>query len=528
MAVKLVSALCLVLAIAPAARAVDPPIIAQSVVSAGLNGRVTSISSAPGDYTRLWLAEQSGRVRLLKNGALQPGAFLDLSVMLAPTQNWVEYGLLGLAFHPDYIHNGYFYVVYTPGNSTMAHWTLARYRVNPSNPDVADPASAQVILSVTYTQKPHRAGWVAFGPDGYLYAATGDGGEDDPDNAASNILASSPLSWRGKVLRIDVNGPDGLPGTPDDDAFPADPNRNYVIPDTNPFAASATNRAEIWAYGFRNPWRGGFDRLTGDIWLGDVGQAQREEIDLLPAGVGGRFYGWRCKEGSITSLFAECTGALPASIPPVLDYPRSGTPSGSSVTGGYVYRGCAMPALQGAYFFADWVSGRVFTFRYSPAVGMTNLTERGSELTNGASTLVRQIACFGEDAFGELYYYTGFGATPAVYKIVPRTPGADCNANSIADACELAQKLLHDRNHNTVPDECEPGFCLPDIATLGGGPGPDHALTVDDLVFYLDRFFANDLNVADISGLGGTSFPDGRITPDDLVDCLAAFFAGCP
>ncbi|MGH7130628.1 MAG: PQQ-dependent sugar dehydrogenase [Phycisphaerales bacterium] len=507
--------------------AVDPPLTSRSIAPT-FGSRVTAIASAPGDYSRLFVTEQTGRVRLIKNGVLQTTPFLDLSAICSGPAAYLEYGLLGIGFHPDYIHNGYFYVTYTPGNSTLAHWTLARYRVSAANPDVADPASAQVILSITYDIKQHRAGWVEFGPDGYLYTATGDGGEGDPSNAASNILASSNLSWRGKILRLDINGPDNAPGTPDDDGFPADATKHYLVPPTNPFAASATNRPEIWAYGLRNPWKCTFDRLTGDMYIGDVGQSLREEVSFQPAGVGGLNYGWRCREGSVSSgITAGCTPPLPDSVAPVIDYARQADPNfpnGASVTGGYVYRGCAMPDLHGVYFFADWVSGEVYSFRYSQAGGRTQLTNRGPELSPTGAATIGNITAFGQDAFGEIYYF----GTGGLWKIIPRTAAPDCNANGIADACELAAKLLHDRNHNIVPDECEPGFCLPDIAALGGAPGADHAITVDDLVFYLSAFFAGTLNVADISSLGGDPFPDGQITPDDLVDYLAAFFAGCP
>jgi glucose/arabinose dehydrogenase len=487
------------------ALAVDPPLTSTSIAT-GFT-RALFATAAPGDTSRLFVVEQTGKIKIvnLATNTVNATPFLDLTSLVSTSSGYLEYGVLGLAFDLNYASNGVFYVTYTPGTTNLADFVIARYRVSAGNPNVADAASGAVVLKMTYDIKQHRAGWIGFGPDGYLYATTGDGGENDPFNAAATIVATSPYALRGKVLRLDVTGPDGIPGTSDDDDFPSDANKNYRVPPTNPFVGTS-NAPEIWAYGLRNPWRASFDRATGDLYIGDVGQSTREEIDILRAGTSGVNFGWRCKEGNFSSSFAECTGTLPPSQAPALDYPRSSTTSmsGGSVTGGYVYRGCAMPGLQGTYFFADWTSGKVFSFR-SVGGAVTALTNRLPELSPTNATTISSITSFGEDARGELYYVQG----GTLWKIVPRTPGAD-------------------RNHNGVVDTCESDFCLADMVGLGGVAQRDHVVSADDLIAYLAGFFAQNANVADISGVGGTPAPDGQITVDDLIDYLAAFFVGCP
>jgi glucose/arabinose dehydrogenase len=378
-------------------------------VASGLNHPLC-IAHAPGDPNRLFILEQPGRVRILNltTGVLNPTAFLDISSSVAT--NWLEYGLLGIAFHPDYQNNGFFYINYNPNNLTVADTLISRYHVS-ANPDVADPASATTILRFGYgTRREHRSGWMDFGPDGYLYLTTGDGAENDPDGAGQNLAI-----LRGKVLRLDVNGPDGIPGTPDDDEFPADPNKQYRIPLSNPYHGSATNAQEIWAYGVRNAWRCSFDRLTGDLWIGDVGQGQREEVDFQAAGLaGGRNYGWRCTEGTFCTGLTGCTCNGPTLTPPIYEYTHS---IGVSVTGGYVYRGCAIPDLRGTYVFGDYQVSKFFSLRYNGTV--TEFRDRTTELAPGGGLTLQTPSAFGEDLAGEVYICDYSGGE--VFKLVPRT-----------------------------------------------------------------------------------------------------------
>lgn len=451
-------ALLFVLLLPALARAADPPLGAV-LVAQNLTHPLYA-TYAPGDFSRLFIVEQGGKIKILNlaTNTVLPVPFLDVTSRVA--SNWLEYGLLGLAFHPDYAHNGFFYVNYTPPNGTIADTLVARYHVS-ANPNVADASSAANILRFDFgTRREHRAGWMSFGPDGYLYISTGDGGEGDPDNAAANTT-----TLRGKILRIDVNGPDGIPGTADDDGFPANANKNYQIPPNNPFAASATNAKEIWAFGLRNPWRCSFDRLTGDLYIGDVGQSAREEVDFQPAASpGGLFYGWRCKEGSLTNT--TCGSTAPQ-VAPIYEYPRD---VGICVTGGYVYRGCAMPELRGTYIFADYQTSKLFSFRYSPSTGLTNYTVRTSEISAGGGS-VALVSSLGEDAYGELYYCNW--SAGQVYKIRPRTlAGPDCNHNNISDLCEIAANPALDYDSNGILDACE-NICPADFNRDGGVDGAD-------------------------------------------------------
>lgn len=420
----------LVCASSATAAAADPPMRLQSIVG-GLTQPVF-VTYAPNDPSRLFIVEQRGKIKILRNGAILATPFIDVGTLMTGSDAYVlEYGLLGLAFHPDFENNGYFYVNYTVGTSSNADTVISRFRVSQSDRNVADPASKQQILRIPYTQRNHRAGWMGFDEEGYLRIPTGDGGEQDPQNNASNrnVLA-------GKILRIDVNGPDGEPGTADDDGYPADANKYYHIPATNPFMGQAGVLPEIFAYGLRNPWRCSFDRETGDMWIGDVGQGAREEVDLMPPGTSGTFFGWRCIEGTVPTGYSGCTNPLPTSTPPVYEYPRN---QGTAVIGGNVYRGCAMPQLRGTYFFGDW-NNTIWSFRYQDGV-VTNFTNRRTELPI-ASTLVS----FGEDFFGELYlcrWTSAAGQFGEILKIVPVTPepAGDVDCDGDVDLADLAVML---------------------------------------------------------------------------------------
>lgn len=317
---------------------------------------------------RLFVVEQAGVIKVFENKRTTANASLFLDI-----RNKVSYGgeagLLGLAFHPDYRRNGYFYLNYTTKAAGKLQTVIVRYRVSASNPSQADPASEKVLLRFDQPWDNHNGGAVKFGPDGYLYIATGDGGSwGDPHNNAQNknVLL-------GKILRIDVNGSG---------------KGNYAIPPDNPFAGNNEGfREEIYAYGLRNPWRISFDLPTNTLWAGDVGQNKHEEIDII---VKGGNYGWRRKEG--TDCYKpgrNCDD--PSFIDPVLDLPQAN--GERSITGGFVYRGKRLPSLTGKYIFGDYVSGRIFALE----------TKQGKAVKN--SLLVDkagQISSFGVDADNEL------------------------------------------------------------------------------------------------------------------------------
>lgn len=331
---------------------------------------------------RLYVIEQhSGRIMIvdLNTGETLETPFLDLSGLA--TGN--EQGLLGLAFDPLYANNGRFYVNVTVADGTTE---IRRYRISRTSWDIADPGSEEVLLSYSQPFSNHNGGWIAFGPDGYLYISTGDGGSGfDPGNRAQSLG-----TLLGKLLRINVNGTNGSTG-------------RYGIPPDNPFVDVPNARAEIWAYGLRNPWRCGFDRATGDLYIADVGQNQIEEIDFQPASsTGGENYGWRVMEGTRCSDDSQAGGNPPCGdpsfVPPIYEY---GHNVGISVTGGYVYRGSALGGLQGTYFFGDYGSARIWSFRYEGG-DVTEFTERTGSLNPGLSNIAF-LSSFGEGPDGELY-----------------------------------------------------------------------------------------------------------------------------
>jgi glucose/arabinose dehydrogenase len=354
-----------------------PPAPSLALVASGLSTPLF-LTAPAGDNSRLFIVEKTGRIRIVKNGALLNTPFLDLS---AQVSNGGEQGLLGLAFHPQYAQNGTFVVNYTdPSGDTR----VSRFTVS-ANPDLANGGSEQVILAVAQPFTNHNGGMVAFGPDGYLYIALGDGGSGgDPQGNGQDRA-----TLLGSILRIDIDG-----GTP------------YAIPATNPYASSQTFKQEIWAYGVRNPWRLSFDRITGDLYIADVGQGAREEVDFQPASsTGGENYGWNIMEGSI--CFSPSSGCNQSGLTlPVLDYDHT---QGCSITGGYVYRGTAIPAIQGRYFYGDFCSGWVRSFLMQSGQAVERV--EWPTLSPGGS-----ILSFGEDAQGELYILSGSGS---VYQIVP-------------------------------------------------------------------------------------------------------------
>jgi glucose/arabinose dehydrogenase len=368
-----------------AAQAVPP--LTMTRVASGLAWPVF-VTSPPGDLQRLFILEfNTGRIRILKNGALLTTPFLDIGSLVTNNTN---FGLLGLAFHPNYAVNGWFYVQYV-NNSSQPR--VVRYTVS-ADPDVANAASAQSILTLPAIVD-HQGGTLAFGPnDGYLYVAFGDGQEADPNNNAQN-----DGTLLGKMVRLDVNTV--LP---------------YSIPPTNPFVGPGNPLDEIWAKGLREPFRFTFDRATGDLWLGDVGQSQREELDFQPANhAGGRNYGWRLKEGKV--CFNPPSSCNPGGLtPPIFDYTHVVSGCRGCITGGSVYRGSAIPGLSGTYFFADFCTGKIAAMRYNGS-RITELKNVTAALAPPGGFTINQPTSIGEDGAGELYL-TDFDGD--LYKLVPR------------------------------------------------------------------------------------------------------------
>lgn len=342
------------------------------------------LTGVPDGTGRVFVVEKTGRIRILDpaTGAIAAAPFLDVSAEIS-TDN--ERGLLGFAPAPDFAASGTFYVYLTnpAGNSE-----LRRHRTLAGNRDRADPATADLILAFAQPFANHNGGWLEFGPDGFLYLGSGDGGSGgDPQNNSQNTNV-----LLGKILRIDPAG----------DAFPADASRDYSIPASNPFSQSG-GRPEIWAYGLRNPFRASFDSLTGNLWIGDVGQNAREEIDLMRPGDGGANFGWRLLEGT-----AEYAGpGQPGFVPPVAEYVHGNGPrEGDSVTGGYVYRG-PVEALRGHYVFGDFISANIWSIPVAQVAPGTTLSSsafilRRADFAPNLGT-INNISSFGVDRAGNLY-----------------------------------------------------------------------------------------------------------------------------
>lgn len=339
------------------------------------------VTNAGDGSGRIFVVEQSGKIWIISDGQRLETPFIDVSSLLSRDVfggGYTERGLLGLAFAPDYATSGIFYINYTDTSGTTI---VARYQVSADNPDVADPDSAATILWQEQPYPNHNGGQMAFGADGYLYISMGDGGAGgDPENRAQNLE-----TWLGKILRIDVSG------------------ETYAVPDDNPFVGVDGALPEIWAYGVRNVWRFSFDRETGDLYLADVGQNQWEEVNFQPAdSPGGENYGWRPFEGTHPYSGEPAPEGM---VLPVTEYPHS---MGASISGGYVYRGSALPAFTGVYFFGDFGSGTIWSlFRDAGGTWQSSVF---------MSTTGHTISSFGEDESGELYLVDYSGT---VYRFEP-------------------------------------------------------------------------------------------------------------
>jgi glucose/arabinose dehydrogenase len=354
------------------------PAISLAEVASGLSTPV--FLTSPANDARQFIVERRGRIRILQNGALLALPFLDISARVL-TEG--EGGLLSMAFHPQYASNGYFFIYYTNTNGDIV---VDRMSASP-NPNLADPTSALTIIRIAHpVYRNHYGGLVSFGPDGFLYLGTGDGGgAGDPQRNAQNLNA-----LLGKILRLDVSASSA--GQP------------YAIPPSNPFAGQAGRRGEIWAFGLRNPWRYTFDNDL--LFIADVGEDLREEVDIASVAQGGLNYGWNIVEGSGCLNAASCdrTGLTP----PAFEYEHGpGDVNGCSITGGFVYRGKAIPELAGRYFYSDYCVGFLKSFLPSGAgIG---------EQMNWPIPDIGQVPSFGRDADGELYVLTTGGK---VFKIV--------------------------------------------------------------------------------------------------------------
>jgi glucose/arabinose dehydrogenase len=342
----------------------NPAAVQLVPVADGFN-RPLFLTNAGDGSGRLFVVEQGGKIIIIKDGAAVDTPFLNISNLLSRdvfSGDYSERGLLGLAFSPDYATNGLFFINYTDGNGNTV---VARYH---AEGDVADPNSAVTFLTQQQPYPNHNGGMMAFGPDGYLYIALGDGGSGgDPENRAQNLG-----TWLGKILRLDVSGD------------------SYAVPADNPFVNQQGALPEIWAYGLRNPWRFSFDRATGDFYIGEVGQGDWEEVDFQPAdSAGGENYGWKLYEG--THPF-EGGGDTTGLTMPVAEYPHN---EGVSISGGYVYRGTQIPDLAGAYLYGDFGTGTIWSL-YRDANGQW----QNNVFMKLPGTV---ISSFGEDENGELY-----------------------------------------------------------------------------------------------------------------------------
>jgi glucose/arabinose dehydrogenase len=515
--VAAVVCLCGVSAVAPGQL---PDVGNLAEVVTGLSAPIYAAAD-PTDNSRVFVVEQTGRVRVVVNGVLQAAPFVDVSAVLPPNSGTItiggtvytivrgsEQGLLGLAFAPDYATSGTIYINLTarrydaiPGVPAAADYSwgcsgatctfndrgrtlickIQRSAGNPlvsTTPTITTLGQLDSIMQYDQPYNNHNGGNLQYGPDGLLYIGTGDGGSgNDPGNRAldrNNIL--------GKMLRIDPSGDD----------FPADASRDYRIPAGNPFSAGG-GLAEIWAVGLRNPWRYSFDRATGDLWIADVGQNVWEEVNVVPGNGGpGRNYGWRVREGLVGTGLSAGPHSVANLTDPVYVYDHgTGTTQGFSITGGYVYRGTAIPSWRGRYFFSDYVTDRIWSARMINGVwsDFQDLTTKLSNLGTTATLMIRDVSSFGEDNNGELF---------------------------------IVQ--LNGRIRKLVPQGVQP--CRADLDNGQGLGHPDFAVTIEDLLFYLPLFENGDLR-GDLDNGSGNGVFDNAVTIEDLLYMLVRFEAGC-
>lgn len=446
------------------------PIAELRLVAQGLEEPVT-IAAAPNDPSRVFLLERWGRIKIIETATdtIRPTPFLDFSSVVGTEGNANS---VGLVFDPQYATNGYFYVHYA-GSSSFS--TVARYQVS-NDPNVANASSATIIFRCPRGAYGHDGGSIGFGPDGYLYITEGDSGNGvvaDPENAAQNLS-----DRRGKMHRIDIRGDD----------FPADANANYRVPSNNPFA-STSNRASVWAYGLRNPFQASFDRATGDFWITDIGQNDREEINFQPAGfAGGANYGWRCVEGDLCTGLSGCACPLAGATAPILAY---GHNVGCSISGGVVYRGTTFSTLQGWFMYSDFCTNFMRAVRRDAGGGIST-RDLATDIRIPPLNAITSIA---EDSRGEIWivdYSVNFTFnTGRVFKLVPYVP------------------------------------CVADLDDGSGAGTRDDGVDINDLIFFLRGFEAGDVRV-DVDDNGAEpAQPDGGVDINDLVYFLRHLEQGC-
>lgn len=368
----------------PAAQSAQPPASVKDTIvlrqiAAGLDKPVY-VTATPASPKRLYVVEKTGAIRVIEEGVVRNASFLDLSAVVSDAN---EQGLLGLAFHPKFAETKRLYVNYTDRDGDSR---VVEFQVTTPTANHVEHSSARLILHVKQPYSNHNGGHLAFGPDGFLYIGLGDGGwAGDPHNNGQD-----PTTLLGSMLRIDVDH--------------SDPDLPYAIPKTNPFVGVAGRRApELWAWGLRNPWRYSFDRTSGDLYIADVGQNRFEEVNFQPAGSkGGENYGWNRFEA--TSRYRRRGKSLAAAVKPIAHYAHR---EGVSITGGYVYRGADLPGLLGHYFYADFASGMIRSFRVKDAA----IVEHWDwTKTLDPKRKLGMWSSFGEDADGELYLVSLKGA----------------------------------------------------------------------------------------------------------------------
>jgi glucose/arabinose dehydrogenase len=481
--------------------------ISATRVTSGIAGAAVAAVSPPGDTGRMFIVTRDGAIHTLELGTNQllPTPFLDISSTIRTNG---EEGLLGLAFDPDFAQNGFFYVY---ASNLSGDTEIRRYKVSASDPNRADPASETLIIRIDQPDglSNHKGGWLEFGPDGYLYAALGDGGGGgDGLETGQNIN-----DLLGNILRLDVHG----------DAFPGDPTRNYAIPADNPFVGT-TGEDEIWAFGLRNPFRNGFDRGLGDLYIADVGQQQFEEIDF---GQKGANYGWDVFEGFMPFEPGPLTGG--SAVDPIFAYGRS---VGTVVIGGYVYRGQS-EGLQGEYFFADGGNGKVFTLHNNG--GSWSATDRTSQISVSAGA-INFPTSFGEDALGNLYLVDIDGD---VFRLTPNVTSADLgddldggggndmlfggSGNDLLKGGDGNDTLYGGKGDDTLTGGAGADFMFADVGndTVNGADGDDTAVLSGTLASHA----LQDLGVrVTLSGADGNDtltsvehlrFTDGTIHAND-------------
>jgi glucose/arabinose dehydrogenase len=355
---------------------------------------IMSLANAGDGSNRLFVVERQGRVWILQDGQLLPAPFLDVSNL---TTTDLERGLQSIAFPPDYKTTGRFYIFYTAAGQPAGNLTLARYQVDPKNPNRALPGSGQILLSIPHQPYAnHNGGGIAFGPDGMLYWFTGDGGiAKDTFNNGQNLQ-----TLLGKALRLDVEGP-------------PDPGLAYRIPPDNPFVKNPRARPELWAVGLRNPWRFTFDSANGDLYIANVGQEDWESIYYAPGGdPGGENYGWSIYEGTHPMKPQPAADTGHGITFPVAEFSHTGDGHFNSIIGGYVYRGAEFPHWRGVYFFSDWMTSQVWALRRDES-GLWHTHQ-----VDGGQCPVLQPDTFGQDEKGNLYL-AGF-ADGKLYKLIER------------------------------------------------------------------------------------------------------------